>query len=185
VLTKTSAQASTAEAALKHGQSWASVAKKYSTDPTTKNKGGLLAGVTAGQQDAALSQAAFAAPLNKLLGPIKGQFGYYVLQVIKIVPATQKTLAQSSAAIKQTLSGQLQTGAQAALDNHAKKDWLKQTTCRALYTMADCTGYKAPPTTSTAAAAGAAGAAAAPATTTAAPAATTAAPPSATTTAAP
>jgi foldase protein PrsA len=185
VLTKTSAQASTAEAALKHGQSWASVAKKYSTDPTTKNKGGLLAGVTAGQQDAALSQAAFAAPLNKLLGPIKGQFGYYVLQVIKIVPATQKTLAQSSAAIKQTLSGQLQTAAQAAVDNHAKKDWLKQTTCRALYTMADCTGYKAPKTTSTAAAAGATGTAAAPAATTAAPAATTAAPPSATTTAAP
>ena len=208
VLTKTSAQAATAEAALKSGKSWASVAKKYSTDPTTKTKGGLLTGVTAGQQDAALSTAAFAAPVNKLLGPIKGQFGYYVLEVIKIVPATQKTLAQASAAIKQTLTSQLTTAAQTAVDNHAKKDWLKQTTCRAQYAMADCNGYKAPKTSSTSSAAGAAsatGTAAAPTgtatastattaastATTAAPTATTAAPtattaaPTATTTAAP
>jgi foldase protein PrsA len=177
VLTKTSAQAATAEAALKSGKSWASVAKKYSTDPTTKTKGGLLTGVTAGQQDAALSTAAFAAPVNKLLGPIKGQFGYYVLEVIKIVPATQKTLAQASAAIKQTLTSQLTTAAQTAVDNHAKKDWLSKTTCRALYAMADCKGFKIPKATSTAAAAGATGTAAAPATTTPAPAATTTAAP--------
>ena len=94
VLTKTAAQArmrprrrcSTARAGR-------SVAKKYSTDPTTKNKGGLLTDVTAGQQDAALSKAAFAAPVNKVIGPVKGQFGYYVLEVIKIKPATQTSLA--------------------------------------------------------------------------------------------
>jgi foldase protein PrsA len=181
VLTKTAAQAATAKAALQHGKSWAAVAKKYSTDPTTKSKGGLLTGVTAGQQDSALSTAAFAAPVNKLLGPVKGQFGYYVLEVIKVVPATHKTLAQSSAQIKTTLTTQLQTASQTAVDNHAKKDWLKKTTCRAAYAMADCTGYKAPKTTSTPAAAGAAGAAngsAAPTGTAAAPggAATTAAP---------
>jgi foldase protein PrsA len=182
VLTKTSAQAATAEAALKHGQSWASVAKKYSTDPTTKNKGGLLTGVTAGQQDAALSQAAFAAPVNTLTGPIKGQFGYYILDVVKIVPATQKTLAQTSASIKQTLTGQLSTAAQTAVDNHAKKDWLSKTTCRALYTMADCKGYKAPKTATTAAPTGTA---AAPAATTPASTSTAAAPSGAATTAAP
>jgi len=208
VLTKTAAQASMAKSALRHGQSWAKVAKKYSTDPTTKSKGGLLTGVTAGQQDAALSTAAFAAPANKLLGPVKGQFGYYVLEVIKITPATQRSLAASSALIKQTLSSQLTTAAQTAVDNHAKKDWLKQTTCRAQYAMADCNGYKAPKTSSTSSAAGAAsatGTAAAPTgtatastattaastATTAAPTATTAAPtattaaPTATTTAAP
>jgi foldase protein PrsA len=155
VLTKTAGQASTAKAAIQHGQSWTAVAKKYSTDTTTKDKGGLLTGVTAGQQDAALSKAAFAAPLNKLLGPIKGQFGYYVLDVIKITPATQKTLAQSTTLIKQTLSGQLTTAAQNAVDAHAKKDWLSKTTCRSLYAMADCSGYKAPKTSTTSSAAGA------------------------------
>jgi foldase protein PrsA len=155
VLTKTAAQATTAEKALKQGQSWAAVAKKYSIDPTTKNKGGVLTGVTAGQQDATLSKAAFAAKPNKLLGPIKGQFGYYVLEVTKITPSTQKSLAQSTALIKQTLTSQLQQAAQTAVDNQAKKDWLSKTTCRSIYAMADCTGYKAPKTSTTAPATGA------------------------------
>ena len=48
------------------------VAKKYSIDPTTKDNGGLLNGVTAGEEDAALNKAAFAAPLNKLAGSGQG-----------------------------------------------------------------------------------------------------------------
>jgi foldase protein PrsA len=151
VLTKTAAQAKTAEAALKHGQSWNVVAKKYSIDPTTKNKGGVLTDVTQGSQDAALGTAAFAATQGHLVGPIKGQFGYYILEVTKITPATKRTLAQSTTLIKQTLTTQLQTAAQTAVTNHAKKDWGSKTTCRALYAMADCKGYKAPATTSTAA----------------------------------
>ena len=150
VLAKTAAQATTARKALQKGQSWTAVAKKYSTDPTTKNKGGVLTNVTAGQQDAALSKAAFAAPVNKLLGPVKGQFGYYVLEVTKITPATQRSLAASTPLIKQTLTGQLQQAAQTAVDGSAKKDWLSKTTCRSQYAMADCKGYKAPKTSSTA-----------------------------------
>jgi foldase protein PrsA len=153
VLTKTAAQAQVAKSALQSGQSWAVVAKKYSTDQTTKKNGGLLTGVTANQQDAALSKAAFAAPVNKLIGPVKGQFGYYVIEVIKVTPSTQKTLAQSTALIKQTLTTQRQTAAQNAIDAQAKKDWLSKTTCRAQYAMADCKGYKAPKTSSTSTAA--------------------------------
>jgi foldase protein PrsA len=158
VLTKTAGQAAAAKAALQHGQSWTTVAKKYSTDPTTKNSGGLLTGVAAGQQDAALSKAAFAAPLNKLVGPVKGQFGYYVLDVVKITPAKQRSLAQSTALIKQTLSSQLLTQAQTTVDSHAKKAWQSKTKCLALYAMADCSGYKAPKSsTSAAGSAGGAG----------------------------
>jgi foldase protein PrsA len=148
VLTKTAAQANAARAALQHGSSWQSVAKQYSIDPTTKNTGGLLTGVTPGQQDTALSQAAFAAPLDKLVGPVKGQFGYYVLEVIKVTKATQKTLTQSTPLITQTLSTQLTTGAQEAVDAQAKKAWQSQTKCLPVYAMADCSGYKAPKTSS-------------------------------------
>ncbi|MGO9957887.1 MAG: peptidyl-prolyl cis-trans isomerase [Solirubrobacteraceae bacterium] len=153
VLTKTSAQAQAAKSALQSGQSWDVVAKTYSTDPTTKNEGGLLTDVTAGQQDAALSKAAFAAPVNTLLGPVHGEFGYYVLEVTKIKPATQRSLAQSTALIKETLAGQLQTSAQTAVTDHAEKDWKSQTKCRAEYAMADCSGYTAPKTSTTAGAA--------------------------------
>ena len=90
----------------------------------------MLTGVTKRQQDAALSNAAFAAPANKLVGPVKGQFGYYVFEVTKITPATQQTLAQATPLIKQQLTSQTQTAAQTAVDNKAKKDWLSQTTCR-------------------------------------------------------
>ncbi|MGZ4167847.1 MAG: peptidylprolyl isomerase, partial [Solirubrobacteraceae bacterium] len=157
VLTKTQADAAKAKAALQSGQSFKDVAKKYSIDPS-KTTGGVLNGVTVGQQDSGLTKAAFAAPLNKLIGPVKTQFGYYLIDVTKINPATQRSLAQSTALIKQTLQTQLQTQAQTLVDNHAKKDWLKKTSCRTSYAMADCSGYKAPKTTSTSGAAGASGA---------------------------
>src|SRR5947209_11079414 len=54
VLAKTQADATKAMNALKHGQSWAKVAKQYSTDQTTTNAGGQLVGVRKGQQDSAL-----------------------------------------------------------------------------------------------------------------------------------
>jgi foldase protein PrsA len=146
VLTKTKAQANAAKAALQSGQSWDAVAKKYSSDPTSKNNGGLLTGVTKGQQDQALDSAAFSAQLNKVGGPIKGQFGYYVYDVTKITKPTQQTLAQATPLIQQTLQGQQQTSSQTALDKAARSRWLSQTKCRSSYAMADCSGFKAPKT---------------------------------------
>ena len=157
VLTTSSAQADAAKKALQSGQSWTTVAKKYSTDPTTKNNGGLLTGVTQGQQDAALTKAAFAAPVNQLIGPIKGQFGYYVVEVTKVTPATHKTLAEATKTIKSQLTTTQSQTAQTAVANQAKKDWLSQTTCRAEYAMADCKGYKAPKTATTGTSTGTAG----------------------------
>jgi foldase protein PrsA len=149
ILTKTQAQALAAKKALGSGQSWAAVAKKYSTDPTTKNNGGQLTGVTKGQQDAALSQASFSAPLNKLTGPVKGQFGYYVFEVTKITAATHQSLTQATPLIKAQLTQQQTQNAQTAVQNQAKKDWLAKTTCSSTYAMADCKGYKAPKTATT------------------------------------
>jgi parvulin-like peptidyl-prolyl isomerase len=149
VLTPTLAKAKAAMTALTHGQSWNVVAKKYSTDATTKNTGGLLVGVAKGQEDTALDTAAFAAPLNKLLGPLKGQFGYYVFEVTKINPKTQQTLAQATPLITQTLNGQVQTNAATAVDNQSKKDYQSKTTCKSAYQMADCSGFKAPKTSTT------------------------------------
>jgi foldase protein PrsA len=150
VLTKTAAEAAAAKAALASGKSWNEVAKKYSIDPTTKDTGGLLTGVTKGQQDPALANPAFAAPLNKLEGPVKGQFGYYVFDVTKITPAKQQSLAQASAVIKQTLTNQESTNAQNAVNKVMRAHWLSQTSCRATYNTTNyCKGYKAPKTATT------------------------------------
>jgi foldase protein PrsA len=144
VLAKTLSQAKAAKAALASAQSWNSVVKKYSTDPTSRKTGGLLKGVVKGEEDAALDKAAFAAPLNKLMGPIKGQFGYYVFEVTNVKKPTHQTLAQATPLIRQTLTGQQQTTAQSAVEKAASKDWRGQTKCRSGFLMNDCSGYKAP-----------------------------------------
>jgi foldase protein PrsA len=149
VLTKTQSQAQAAKSALASGQSWDAVAKKYSIDPATKNKGGVLNNVSKGQTDQALESAAFSAQQGTVVGPVHGQFGYYVIQVTKITRGNQKSLAESTAVVKQTLTAQSQSKAQNAVDAQAKKNWLSKTSCRSAYAMADCSGYKAPKTTST------------------------------------
>jgi parvulin-like peptidyl-prolyl isomerase len=141
--------AQAAKAALQHGQSWTAAAKKYSIDQT-KSKGGLLTGIKKGQEEQALDTVAFSAPINKLEGPVHGQFGYYVVEVVKIKKATQQPLTKATALVKQILSSQASTAAQTAVDNQAKAAWKSKTTCRSPYSMDDCTGYKAPKTTTTA-----------------------------------
>ena len=149
VLASSAKNAAAAKKALDSGQSWASVVKKYSTDPTTKSTGGVLNNVNKQQIESALATAAFAAPTSKIVGPVKGQFGYYVFEVTNANPGTQQSLAQATPVIKQQLQSTSTTSAQTAVDNQAKKDWLSQTTCRAEYAMADCQGYTAPKTATT------------------------------------
>jgi foldase protein PrsA len=148
VRTKSRAQAQAAKGALSSGQSWDAVAKKYSVD-TTKSSGGLLKGVTKGQEEQALDTAAFAAPQNKLLGPIQGQFGFYVFEVTKIKRSTQQSLAQATPQIQQLLTAQAQTSAQNAVDSTAKSHWQHKTSCRKAFSMMDCAGVKATSSSST------------------------------------
>jgi foldase protein PrsA len=149
VLTKSQSQAQAAKSALSSGQSWDAVAKKYSIDPATKSHGGALSNISKGQTDQALESAAFSTPVNKVIGPVKGQFGYYVIEVTKINGGTHKSLAQATPAIRQTLTSQTQSSAQSKVDAQAKKNWLSQTNCLSAYAMADCSGYKAPKGSST------------------------------------
>jgi foldase protein PrsA len=147
VRTKTAAAAAAAKAALASGQSWSAVAKKYSVDTATKDNGGLLSGVTNGQEETALNNAAFAAPVNKLEGVIHGTFGYYTFEVVKITPATHQSLTKATPLIKQLLSSENSTAEENGVNKVAKKYWFAKTKCRTAYAMADCSN--APKTTST------------------------------------
>jgi foldase protein PrsA len=147
VLTKTKAKAEAAKKALDSGQSFKSVAKKYSIDQASKAQGGKLPAVAKGQQEKALDEAIFKAKKGELTGPVKTQFGYYVFDVSKVTPASQQTLAQAKATIKQTLASQNQ---QKALDKFVKsfrKRWKEKTDCREGYRTQDCKNApKATPT---------------------------------------
>src|SRR3954453_21857544 len=149
VLTKGKAKAEQAKKALDSGQSFKSVAKKYSIDQASKAQGGKLPAVAKGQQEKALDTAIFAADKGKLTGPVKTQFGYYVFDVTNITKATQQTLDQAKATIKQTLASQNQ---QKSLDSFVKsfrKRWKAKTECRDAYRTQDCKNApKATPTPS-------------------------------------
>ena len=147
VLTKNKAKAAQARKAIARGQSFASVAKKYSIDQASKAQGGKLPAVAKGQQEKALDSAIFKAPKGKLVGPVKTQFGYYVFEVSNITKASQQTLDQAKGTIKQTLASQNQ---QKALDKFVKsfrKRWKAKTDCREGYRTQDCKNApKATPT---------------------------------------
>jgi foldase protein PrsA len=147
VLTKTEAQANAAKKALEAGQSWKAVAKKYSIDQATKANGGELAGVTKGQQEASLDKAIFGAEKGKIVGPVKTQFGYYVVQVEKVTPGIQQTLQQATPTIKQQLE---QEGQQKKLDTFVKdfqKTWTDKTNCQKGYIVQSCKNAPKPKTT--------------------------------------
>jgi foldase protein PrsA len=147
VLTKTQAKANQAKAALQGGQSWAQVVKQYSVDKASKANGGKLPGQAKGTLEKSLDAGVFSAARNKLSGPVKTQFGWYVFRVTKIKPSTTQSLAQAKTTIKQTLVSQNQ---QKALDTFVagfRKYWREKTDCRAGYTTSDCkNGPKPTPT---------------------------------------
>lgn len=152
ILTRTKAQANAAKSAVQGGTSWAAAAKQYSTDAASKATGGELKGVSEGQQDRAFDQAAFSAKKGVIVGPVKGQFGYYVLRVTAVTPEQQTPLDQARAQIRALLQ---QQGQQTKMTNFIRdfqQRWRGKTNCRTGYVVQLCKNAPAVRTTSTAAA---------------------------------
>jgi foldase protein PrsA len=150
VLTKTKAKAAQARSAIQGGQSFASVAKKFSIDQASKSLGGKLPAVTRGQQERALDNAVFRAPRGALEGPVKTQFGYYVFKVTRITAATQQSLATATPTIRQILGSQ---GQSKALDTFVKKfqkKWKGRTNCRKGFIIQSCKNAPKPKKSATA-----------------------------------
>lgn len=150
VLTKTEAKANEAKSALDGGQSWKDVAKQFSIDQASKNQGGVLLAVAKGQQEKALDEAVFAAEKGALSGPVKTQFGWYTFEVTKITEASQQSLEDATATIKQLLASQNQ---QKALDEFVKDfrdKWKDKTVCQKEFITQDCKNAPEPKTTTTA-----------------------------------
>lgn len=98
--------AQTVLAKLKAGGSWDALAKQYSTDPSTKDKGGELGFFGKGQMVPQFQDAAFNAKVGQIVGPVKSPFGYHVIQTEEKKPATKATLANTRDQIRQQLTQQ-------------------------------------------------------------------------------
>jgi foldase protein PrsA len=146
---KDKAKAEQAKQELQNGASFKEVAKQYSIDDASKAQGGKLPAVAKGQQEKAFDDAIFKAKKGTISGPVKTQFGWYVFRVDKVTKASQQSLQEAKATIKQVLASQNQ---QKALDDFVKdfrKKWKEKTECRDDYVTQDCKNAPEPTPTPT------------------------------------
>jgi peptidyl-prolyl cis-trans isomerase C len=81
ILVKDQAEADALLAQLKGGGDFAAVAKEKSQDRGSAQKGGDLNWIAQGQISKEFSDAAFAAPLNEIVGPVQDRLGFHLLRV--------------------------------------------------------------------------------------------------------
>ena len=146
VMTKTKAQAEKAKAELVAGAKWATVAKKYSIDVSSKGNGGKLDNIPEGQQEPTLDKATFKAKTNTIVGPVKTQFGYYVFKVTKVTKAVEPNLADVKETVRQTVISEKQQKAMQAFTKEFEKKWKARTECADGYTVEQCKNAPKPKT---------------------------------------
>jgi foldase protein PrsA len=127
------ATAQQAYQALKSGESWTAAVKKYSSGSSSSNNGGLIQNITDGSDSSledAAAKAVFAAKVGQVVGPVKGVYGYYVIEVTKVNPAKKTPLnTATKAEIKKTLQGDAQTKAKAKIESEAHSAFGSRTKC--------------------------------------------------------
>jgi foldase protein PrsA len=138
VLTKTEAKAEQAKQALENGDSWKQVVNEYSIDEASKAQGGKMPAVAKGQQDKAFEDAVFDAQKGELEGPVKTQFGWYVFEVEKILPASQQSLDQARDTIKNLLRSERQQKALDAFIKDFREQYKDDTNCADDFRVAEC-----------------------------------------------
>lgn len=150
ILARTEAQAREALAAIQGGMRWSEAARRFSTDDVSKANGGKLSGIAEGQQERAFDRAAFSARRGEIVGPIRGQFGWYVLRVTAVTPARQTPLAEAREQIRALIEQQRQQRKMADFVRDFSRRWREATNCREGYIVELCSNAPKPRTTSTA-----------------------------------
>ena len=129
-----------AKAALDGGDSWASVAKKYSQDSVSKDNGGKFPGVTKGQFPEELDKEVFSAEKGQIVGPIKTQYGYYVFEVTKSTEGKQQSFEDAAEQIRQQLQQTRTQEAQQQFQKDFTERWRKKTKCADVFKVAAVCG---------------------------------------------
>jgi foldase protein PrsA len=145
VLNKDKAKAEEAKAQLEKDdsvKSWEKVAKKYSTDPATKGKGGLQTGLAEGQVPEPLSAAVFETDQGELGGPVKESRGYVVFEVMKITPEKTSSLEEVKSQISTQLGEQASQQQFARFLRNYNSTWTSRTFCADEFAIERCANFK-------------------------------------------
>ena len=147
ILNSSQAKAEQAKQALEADDSdasWEKVAKQYSQDQASKDRGGLLEGLTEGQGDPQLEEQAFSASEGEIVGPFETDRGYYVVEVTAINPETTQPLSEASAAIEQQLVSTKQQQIASEFQTDFTDKWTPRTICAPDETIDLCSNYVPP-----------------------------------------
>jgi parvulin-like peptidyl-prolyl isomerase len=120
---------------------WKKVAPKYSSDPTSKAKGGLQEGITEEFLKGELKEAIFGSATGELKGPIKFETNWILVEVVKLNPAKEKSLAEVKAQIEEALKGEKQKEFLAEFAGDFESKWTSRTQCASGYVIKKCSNY--------------------------------------------
>jgi hypothetical protein len=132
---------------------WKKVAAQYSTDPTSKDKGGLRTDVVPGSFQQPLDDDIFKAPLHEIQGPVVTSTGNFVYEVFsetpeKVTGFDETTTAAAGGAsgklsdqIKQQIKSQQQQEALTAFGQDFRDYWTNLTQCASDYAVSGCDNF--------------------------------------------
>jgi parvulin-like peptidyl-prolyl isomerase len=121
--------------------SWKKVAPKYSSDPTSKAKGGLQEGITEEFLKGELKEAIFGSATGELKGPIKFETNWILVEVVKLNPKKVKQLPEVKAQIEETLKSEKQQKFLGEFAKEFESKWTSRTYCASGYEVAKCANY--------------------------------------------
>jgi parvulin-like peptidyl-prolyl isomerase len=106
ILVKKKALADQIYQQLIHGANFAALAKKYSTDTSSKSSGGKMT-ISKGRQVPEFDKVAFKLKTHEIGKPVKTTYGWHVIQALTpIKPKSVTKLSEVKTAIRQQLLGQ-------------------------------------------------------------------------------
>lgn len=88
------------------GRNFAALARTFSRDESTRDKGGLLGTLARSQLEADFAQAAFAATPGEVFGPVQTRFGWNVGQVVAVGAARPLAYADVKAELRTQLQNE-------------------------------------------------------------------------------
>jgi len=93
---------------LEEGADFAELAREYSQDPGSREKGGDLGCIGRGETVPNFEEAAFGAEEGEVVGPVKTQFGYHVIKVYDVRRESTEPLSEVEDRIREQLAATAQ-----------------------------------------------------------------------------
>jgi hypothetical protein len=132
---------------------WKKVAAQYSTDPTSKDKGGLRTDVVPGSFQQPLDDDIFKAPARQIQGPVVTSSGNFVFEVITATPERVQGFDESAPSttggaptsardqIKTQIKSQQQQEALTDFGTDFRDYWTNLTQCASDYLVSGCDNF--------------------------------------------